>query len=244
MTWSPRQQQITRRLGESAAVASRNWHWQMRHAVRDLDTFERLLGIALPDEQRQEFADTIAKFPMSITPYYLSLHRPGQHRKRPRLPPGVPLPLELRIQNCDLADPLHEDADSPAPCITHRYPDRVLFLVSNMCAMYCRHCTRKRRVGDVDNFPDRAETSGRPRLRPQHPRRPRRPAQRRRSLPAAGFELDWLLGELRAIPHVEVVRIGTRTPVVLPYRIPTTWSPCSAATIPCGSTPISTIPAN
>ena len=220
MTWSPRQQQITRRLDESAAVANwRDWRWQMRHAVRDLDTFERLLGIALPDEQRQEFADTIAKFPMSITPYYLSLIAPANIENDPVFRQAFPSPRELRIQHCDLADPLHEDADSPAPCITHRYPDRVLFLVSNMCAMYCRHCTRKRRVGDVDSFPDRADIrAGLDYIR-------NTPAVRDVLLSGGDpfllpdSELDWLLGELRAIPHVEVIRIGTRTPVVLPYRI-------------------------
>jgi len=99
MTWSPRQQQITRRLDESAAVANwRDWHWQMRHAVRDLDTFERLLGIALPDEQRQEFADTVAKFPMSITPYYLSLIDPANIENDPVFRQAFSAPHGLRIQ--------------------------------------------------------------------------------------------------------------------------------------------------
>jgi len=118
-----------------------------------------------------------------------------------------------------MVDPLSEDTDSPAPCITHRYPDRVLFLVSNVCAMYCRHCTRKRRVGDVDSIPSRAEIlAGLDYIREN-------PAIR--DVLLSGGDpfmlpdeyLDWVLTELDAIPHVEVVRIGTRVPVVLPYRV-------------------------
>ena len=132
---------------------------------------------------------------------------------------AFPSPEELIVSEDDMHDPLSEDTDSPVPGITHRYPDRVLFHVSNVCAMYCRHCTRKRKVGDVDHIPDRAIVqqgidyiAGNPYVR---------------DVLLSGGDpfmlpddyLDWILTELRAIPHVEVIRIGTRTPVVLPYRI-------------------------
>jgi lysine 2,3-aminomutase len=118
-----------------------------------------------------------------------------------------------------MADPLDEDEDSPAPGLTHRYPDRVLFHVSNRCAMYCRHCTRKRKVGDLDQIPLRTDME-------QALEYIRATPEVRDVLLSGGdplllpdSTLDWLLESLHAIPHVEIVRIGTRIPVVLPYRV-------------------------
>ena len=118
-----------------------------------------------------------------------------------------------------MQDPLHEDKDCPVPGLTHRYPDRVLLLVSNSCAMYCRHCTRKRKVGDQDTIPGRSQIIQGIEYIKDHP-------QIRDVLLSGGDpfllpdeHLDWILTELRKIEHVEVIRIGTRTPVVLPQRI-------------------------
>jgi len=191
----------------------------MRHSIRDLDTFERLLDITLSDEQRKAFGETVQKFPMSTTPYYLSLINTDDMENDPVFLQSVPSPLELKIMKGDMADPLHEDEDSPAPCVTHRYPDRVLLLVSNTCPMYCRHCTRKRKVGDEDTIPNRAAIqAGIDYIR--------NTPQVRDVLLSGGDPfllsdemLDWILAELRAIEHVEIIRIGTRTPVVLPQRI-------------------------
>ena len=118
-----------------------------------------------------------------------------------------------------MKDPLHEDKDSPAKGITHRYPDRVLFLVSNSCAMYCRHCTRKRKVGDPEQMPSKQQIIQGIRYIENH--------REIRDVLLSGGDplmlpdeyLDWILTELNSIPHVEVVRIGSRIPVVLPYRI-------------------------
>jgi lysine 2,3-aminomutase len=123
------------------------------------------------------------------------------------------------IGDHDMVDPLAEDSDSPVPGITHRYPDRVLFHVSNVCSMYCRHCTRKRKVGDMDRIPIREDVKlGLAYIR-EHP-------EVRDVLLSGGDPLmltdeylDWILTEVRSIPHVEVIRLGTRMPVVLPYRI-------------------------
>ena len=191
----------------------------MRHSIRDLDTFERLLDITLSDEQRKAFGETVQKFPMSTTPYYLSLINTDDMENDPVFLQSVPSPLELKIMKGDMADPLHEDEDSPAPCVTHRYPDRVLLLVSNTCPMYCRHCTRKRKVGDEDTIPNRAAIqAGIDYIR--------NTPQVRDVLLSGGDPfllsdemLDWILAELRAIEHVEIIRVGTRTPVVLPQRI-------------------------
>ena len=156
---------------------------------------------------------------MSITPYYMSLIDAGNLENDPIFRQSFPGIDELNVEHFDMSDPLHEEADSPVPGLTHRYPDRVLLLVSNTCAMYCRHCTRKRRVGDVDSIPSRKQISACIDYIRKTP-------QVRDVLLSGGDPfllsdeyLDWILGEICSIPHVEVVRIGTRIPVVLPYRI-------------------------
>lgn len=220
MTLTTVERQIVDAIDEGAAVSQwRDWKWQVRHSVRDLDSFEKLLGVKLPEEKRAAFQETAEQFPMSVTPYYLSLIDTDEMENDPIYRQSCPSPPELNIHDCDMADPLHEDRDSPVPGVTHRYPDRVLLLVSNVCAMYCRHCTRKRRVGDRDYIPNRNEISaGIDYIR--------RTPQVRDVLLSGGDPfllsddyLDWILSELETIEHVEVVRIGTRTPVVLPYRI-------------------------
>lgn len=219
-TLSKQQAQIINAIDSDAALKQwRNWKWQVRHQIHDLATFEELLGIELDTKTREDFTQTIKKFPMSITPYYLSLINTDDLANDPIFRQAFPSPLELVVTRTDMADPLHEDKDSPAPCITHRYPDRVLFLVSNTCSMYCRHCTRKRRVGDVDSIPSRKEMqAGLDYIR--------NTPQIRDVLLSGGDpfllsdeRLDEILTELGKIDHVEVVRIGTRTPVVLPQRI-------------------------
>lgn len=198
-----------------------DWKWHIGNAVTDIDTFERLLGVRFPDLQRRAFARTTDKFPMSVTPYYLSLIDPKDHENDPVFRQAFPSSQELMVGRHDMADPLHEDEDSPAPNITHRYPDRVLFHISNICSMYCRHCTRKRKVGDLD----RQTTPGKRELL-RGIDYIRKTPQVRDVLLSGGDplmlsdeRLDWILGELRGIGHVEVVRIGTRMPVVLPCRI-------------------------
>ena len=187
--------------------------------MRDIDTFQQLLGITFNSEERALLEETVGKFPLSITPYYLSLIDVDDYRNDPIFRQAFPSPKELIVEHYELSDPLAEDKDSPCPCITHRYPDRVLFLVSNTCAMYCRHCTRKRKVGDADSIPDRGEILEAIAYIRANP-------QIRDVLLSGGDPfmlsdeyLDWILTELRAIPHVEVIRIGSRVPVVLPSRI-------------------------
>ncbi|SDB59619.1 lysine 2,3-aminomutase [Desulfonatronum thiosulfatophilum] len=212
-----------RNLGKAVDWKSQwtNWKWHIRNSIRDVDTFESLLGVRFPELQRRAFAQTTDKFPMSVTPYYLSLIDPNDYENDPVFRQAFPSPKELLVGRHDMTDPLHEDEDSPAPGITHRYPDRVLFHISNVCSMYCRHCTRKRKVGDTDT----AEMAGKKDLL-QGLDYIRKTPQVRDVLLSGGDplmlsdeRLDWILGELRLIDHVEVVRIGTRMPVVLPYRV-------------------------
>lgn len=197
----------------------KNWKWQISHCIKSINFLESSLDIKFPPDQRAALQKTMDKFPMSITPYYLSLINTDDLENDPVFRQSVTSVRELDYLDEDMKDPLHEDKDSPVPGITHRYPDRVLFLVSNMCAMYCRHCTRKRRVGDVDNIPGKQEImAGIDYIR--------KTPEIRDVLLSGGDPLllstsylDWILTELGKIEHVEVIRIGTRTPVVLPYRI-------------------------
>jgi lysine 2,3-aminomutase len=215
-----RQQKIAGRIEHNVELSNwKDWRWQAKHAVTSADALMRLLGIELSMVEQRAFEQTAARFPMRATPYYLSLIDAEDYRNCPIYRQSVPAMEELSICSHDMLDPLAEDADSPVPGLTHRYPDRVLFHVSNVCAMYCRHCTRKRKVGDADSVPTKAElTAGIEYVRAT-------PAIRDVLLSGGDplmlstARLDWLLTELQAIPHVEIIRIGTRTPVVLPYRI-------------------------
>jgi lysine 2,3-aminomutase len=219
--YSNTQQKIAEYLSDGKVVTSKwkDWHWQLKHSITRVETFEKLLGIELTELEKRKLELTMKKFPLSITPYYLSLIDRDDFRNDPVFRQAFPDPKELVIEKCDMADPLAEDHDSPVPGITHRYPDRVLFHISNVCSMYCRHCTRKRKVGDIDSIPDRDQIrAGIDYIRNS--------PEVRDVLLSGGDPLmlsddylDWVLTELRQIKHVQIIRIGSRMPVVLPYRI-------------------------
>ncbi|MCY6957223.1 lysine 2,3-aminomutase [Clostridium brassicae] len=197
----------------------KDWKWQINHSVKDIETFEKLLNIKIDEKEKNDIKATMGKFPMSITPYYLSLIDINDYKNDPIYKQAFPSSRELIINKYDMADPLAEDKDSPVEGVTHRYPDRVLLHISNVCAMYCRHCTRKRKVGDIDCIPDKETIKKGIDYIKNTP-------QVRDVLLSGGDPfllsdeyLEWILKEVSSIPHVEVIRIGTRTPVVLPYRI-------------------------
>jgi lysine 2,3-aminomutase len=220
MIFTEKQQKIAGKLKSNVSSLNwKDWKWQMKHRITKLDDVMKLLDVSFSAEKKAQIEKTIGTFPLSITPYYLSLIDPDNFENDPVFLQSVPSIQELIISPADISDPLHEDKDSPVPGITHRYPDRVLFLVSNMCAIYCRHCTRKRKVGDIDNIPSREIVdAGLDYIR-------KTPVIRDVLLSGgdpfllSDKYLDYILTELRKIKHVEVIRIGTRTPVVLPYRI-------------------------
>ncbi|MDD5133939.1 MAG: lysine 2,3-aminomutase [Phycisphaerae bacterium] len=196
-----------------------NWKWQLAHSIRDIDTIEKLLNVEFSQNDREKIIKTAEKFPISVTPYYLSLIDTSDMENDPVYKQAIPSVSELITSKSEMSDPLAEDKDSPVGGITHRYPDRVLLLASNVCSMYCRHCTRKRRVGDVDYIPDKKTIERAIDYIKNTPKV--------RDVLLSGGDpfllpddyLDWILSKLDKIEHVEVVRIGTRTPVVLPYRI-------------------------
>ena len=213
------QKKIIKTIREEDFSKWENWKWHLKNRVTRLERFEELMGIEFPEKVKNELKKTIEKFPMSITPYYLSLIDPEDYQNDPVFKQCFPSSRELKVNENEMIDPLHEDEDSPVEGITHRYPDRVLFLVSNMCSMYCRHCTRKRKVGDNDFIPDRKTLE-------KGIEYIRNTPQIRDVLLSGGdpfmlpdSDIEWILSELYSIDHVEVVRIGTRMPVVLPQRI-------------------------
>ncbi|MHB1046207.1 MAG: lysine 2,3-aminomutase [Thermoanaerobaculia bacterium] len=193
-----------------------DWSWQIRNGIRDVETLEKV--VKLTDREREEIRQCLGKFTMEITPYYAAL----MDRDDPFCPvrmQSVPRIAEMHDDPSDMADPLHEDVDSPVPGLTHRYPDRVLLLVTNICSMNCRHCTRRRLVGDTDvDMPEDNVSAAIEYIRST-------PTVRDVLLSGGDpfvlpdDRLRSILERLRAIPHVEIIRIGTRTPVVLPQRI-------------------------
>lgn len=202
-----------------SVIEWKDYNWQLNNSIKTINDFEVFTGIKFSEKEHKKLEKTIHKFPLNITPYYASLIEKENYSNDPIFKQSFPNPAELKISRYDMKDPLHEDKDSPTKGITHRYPDRVLFLVSNRCSMYCRHCTRKRKVGDPDHIPSKEQIlEGINYIKNNR--------QIRDVLLSGGDPfmlpddyLDWILTELRQIPHVEVIRIGSRMPVVLPYRI-------------------------
>jgi lysine 2,3-aminomutase len=214
------QQELGNRLEKNINVSSwKDWKWQIKHSIRSLDKFEYVTGIKFTDDKRKDLERTFERFPLSITPYYLSLIDRENYENDPVFKQAFGGVEELITLKAEFNDPLSEERDSPVAGLTHRYPDRVLFQVSNICSMYCRHCTRKRKVGDVDYVPSKDQLTEGIKYIKNTP-------QVRDVLLSGGDplmmsdeKLDWLLSEISRISHVEIIRIGTRMPVVLPYRI-------------------------
>jgi len=220
MIYTENQQSIAEAVDQSANIGNwKNWKWQIRNSIQSMEDLLKILKLDLSREEKAQLEMTLEKFPMSITPYYLSLIDPSDFDNDPIAKQAIPQPSELIMNVCDMEDPLAEDKDSPVAHLTHRYPDRVLLHASNLCSMYCRHCTRKRKVGDHDRIPGFDELQPALDYIREH--------QEVRDVLISGGDplmlsdeaLDRLLSAVSDIPHVEMIRIGTRMPVVLPYRI-------------------------
>lgn len=193
-----------------------DWRWQVKNRVETLDELKRYVNLTI--EEEDGIKKSLSSFRMSITPYYLSLID-SENPHCPIKKQCVPTINETIISAADLEDPLGEDVDSPVPGLTHRYPDRALFLITDCCAMYCRHCTRRRFSGqhDSDLSINRIDKcidyiAHTPQIRDVL-------LSGGDALLVSDERIEYILSRLRAIPHVEIIRLGTRTPVVLPQRI-------------------------
>ena len=193
-----------------------DWKWQVKNRIETLEELKKY--VSLSAEEEEGVKQTLKTLRMAITPYYLSLINPDDPCdpiRRQCIPTGA----ETHQAAADLLDPLHEDEDSPTPGLTHRYPDRVLLLITDMCSMYCRHCTRRRFAGQTDN------ECGLDRIEKALEYIRNTPTVRDvllsggDALMVSDKRLEYIISELRKIPHVEIVRLGTRTPVVCPQRI-------------------------
>jgi len=193
-----------------------DWKWQVRNRIETLDELKKY--VSLTAEEEDGVKQTLKTLRMAITPYYLSLINPNDPHD-PIRRQCIPTGLETHQSGADLLDPLHEDEDSPTPGLTHRYPDRVLFLITDMCSMYCRHCTRRRFAGQTDNecSTDRIEKALEYIEKTECVRDVLLSGGD--ALMVSDKRLEYIISRLRQIPHVEIVRLGTRTPVVCPQRV-------------------------
>lgn len=206
-----------RHFPSSTSAEWNDWRWQLRNRITTIEQLEKI--VALTGNERQALLGQHFSLPFAITPYYASLVSPTDPRD-PIRRAVVPVVNELLVSGGESRDPLGEDSHTPVPGLVHRYPDRVLFLVTDYCSNYCRYCTRSRMVGrsqDKTAVKERWEdaltyieknsgirdvllSGGDPLTLPDE-------------------TLEYLLKRLRSIRHVELIRIGTKTPTVLPQRI-------------------------
>lgn len=193
-----------------------DWRWQQKNRLRRLDDIERV--VELSDEERSAFIASTDRFDVAITPYYASLmdpHDPSCPIRRQALPQSgelVTFPFELE-------DPLAEESHMPVPGVTYRYPDRILFYVTHNCPVYCRHCTRKRKVADPTSAASRLQIETALRYIERTPTIRDVLLSGGDPLTLSNERLRELFERLMAIEHVEVLRLGTRNPVTLPQRI-------------------------
>ncbi|MCF7924053.1 MAG: lysine 2,3-aminomutase [Candidatus Izimaplasma sp.] len=193
-----------------------DWHWQVRNRIQTVEQLNKFANLS--KKESEEIEEVLAKFRMAITPYFFSLID-LDNPECPIRKQTIPSIEELHVSDSDMLDPLAEDTDSPVQGLTHRYPDRVLFLITDMCSMYCRHCTRRRFAGQSDERM--------PKERIDKAINYIRDTKEIRDVLLSGGDallvsdnfLEDIISRLREIDHVEVIRIGTRTPVVLPQRI-------------------------
>ena len=185
------------------------WPQILRGSLRTAEEIAARFGL------NKEMIRKVARvFKTQITPYYANLIKSKGDALYRQV---VPDTAELERSN-GVADPLDEDRDSPVPSVVHRYPDRCLFLVSHSCASYCRFCTRKRKVGDPSKIHPRYIEDGLDYIR-AHPEIRDVIVSGGDPLMLSDARLEYILKELRAIPHLEILRVGTRVPCFLPQRV-------------------------
>ena len=193
-----------------------NWQWQVRNSFTSLDRLNSFLGLSGQESNSRAYGKNL---PVRITPYYASLLDPDD-AAQPLRRTVVPVALELNISPGEVEDPLSETHDSPVPLIVHRYPDRVLFLVTNFCSAFCRYCTRTHMVSKQDKVhSSQTEWDKAIEYIREHTEVRDVLLSGGDPLTLSDSRIEYLLSRLHEIPHVEIIRIGTKVPVVMPQRI-------------------------
>ena len=217
---SPRAQAFRKRFyPEITSNEWHDWHWQFRNRICNADTLSQMIWLS--QDELHAMGSQGGSLPVAITPYYASLLDQFDI-SQPLRRMVVPVADECFHTAEESDDPLGEEHDSPVPGIVHRYPDRVLFLVTDTCATYCRYCTRSRIIGrhhkhlsNIDHWENAIEyIAGNEQIRDVL-------LSGGDPLTLSDSKLEWLLSRLKNIPHVEILRIGTKVPVVMPQRITT-----------------------
>jgi lysine 2,3-aminomutase len=193
-----------------------DWRWQLRHRITTLEQLKEILNLA--PEEIEGIKHSKGRLALAVTPYFVSLMDPT-NPNCPIRKQAIPRIEECHLSKNDLVDPCGEDKDSPVPGLVHRYPDRVLLLVTDQCATYCRYCTRRRLVGSNERPITQGNFEEVLKYLKSH--------KKVRDVLLSGGDplllenerLEEILSRLRAIPHIELLRIGTRAPVTLPQRI-------------------------
>ena len=193
-----------------------DWRWQLAHRITTLDELKQI--VALTADEEAGIVNCLESLRMAITPYYAPLIDPDNPACPIRMQ-AVPTGAELQFGKYDMSDPLHEDKDSPVKGLTHRYPDRVLMLITDQCSMYCRHCTRRRLAGVRDQARSRDQIDACIDYIRRTPVIRDVILSGGDALLMSDNRIEDILRQLREIEHVEIIRFGTRTPVVMPQRI-------------------------
>ncbi len=193
----------------------KDWKWHIKNRVSDSDSLGKILNLS--DKEKQEIDEVGENYRWAVSPYYLSLMDPDDPMDPVRRQ-SVPTAKEL-MDKSGKADPMGEEYTNPAGNITRRYPDRLIINITNQCAMYCRHCQRRRNIGEVDKPTPQEDIEESIEYIKNSP-------EIRDVLLTGGDafmlsddKIDWILTELRKIPHVEIIRLGSRTLVTMPMRI-------------------------
>ncbi len=213
---TPAEQRVLQLFKNATPLDWEDWRWQIRNRIRTKDILSKLMQLTPQEERGIEGAGN--KLTMSIPPYFASLID-FDNPKCPIRLQSVPQEYEFMTSPEEMSDPCGEDKNSPVHGLVHRYPDRVLFLVNEMCAMYCRYCTRSRMVGDGNRTLSTATYEAAFNYIRSH--------KEVRDVLISGGDpltlgdnlLEYIIKSVKAIPHVEFVRVGTRIPVTLPQRV-------------------------
>lgn len=192
-----------------------DWRWQLSHRLNTIEEIETVLKLT---ESEKKALSTSGLFRVEITPYFISLIDP-EDLNDPIRKQIIPTSDEIQPFTGMMEDSLAEDRDSPVPGLVHRYPDRVLMLVTTQCASYCRYCTRSRIVGDPNATFSRSEFEAQIDYLKRTPQVRDVLLSGGDPLTLAPKLLEELLSRLREIPHIEIIRIGSRVPVFMPMRV-------------------------